>query len=409
MHIHLEPLGGIAGDMFVASVLDAFPHLEAELRAAFITAGLDKICRIERHPHCDKGLTGSRFEVRSAHPPREDDSCAKHPHRHYADIVALINDAPLPSGVQARALDIFTLLAKVEARIHGVDIKAVGFHEIGAWDSIADICAAAFCIEQLDATWSSAPLPIGHGQIMTAHGKLPVPAPATARLLEGFPVFQDGIAGERITPTGAAIVRHLDPSFTPLRSSRRLQASGYGFGTKTWDQLANTLRILVFSEDCRPKVDSVGVCEFEIDDQTPEDLAIALEHLRQREEVLDINQSMLMGKKGRLTIHVRALVHPQAIDAFSQACLHETTTLGVRWQVVNRHIVDRATATVNHATKSYRIKQAWRPGNVSTVKLEADDLMNTSGGHAQRQSLRHLIESRARVEGREDRGENNDL
>ena len=399
----------MAGDMFVASVLDAFPHLEAELLAVFATAGLDKICRIERHPHCDKGLTGSRFKVLPAHSPHEGDSHEDHPHRHYADIVALIDDIPLPAGVQARALDIFMHLAKVEARIHGVDIKTVGFHEIGAWDSIADICAAAFCIEQLPTTWSSAPLPIGQGQIMTAHGKLPVPAPATARLLEGFPVFQDGIVGERITPTGAAIVRHLDPSFVPLRESRRLQASGYGFGTKTWDHLANILRILVFSEDCSLRTDSVGVCEFEIDDQTPEDLAIALEHLRQREEVLDINQSMTTGKKGRLTTHVRALVHPQAIEAFSQACFHESTTLGVRWQVVNRHIVDRATTTVTHDTKSYRIKRAWRPGNVSTVKLEADDLMHTPGGHAHRQSLRHLIESPARAGDREDRGENDDL
>lgn len=409
MHIHLEPVGGVAGDMFVASLLDAFPELEAQLRTAFAAAELDSVCHISRAAHHDGILTGSQFcvtpnpQTHTHHTHEhhqhgehsEHSEHGEHSHRHHSTIVDLFENATMPAGVRRRALDMFGHLARVEGRIHGIPISEVSFHEVGAWDSIADIWCAAFCIETLDATWSCTALPLGRGQVQTAHGTLPIPAPATARLLEGFPVFQDDIEGERVTPTGAAIIRHLNPSFEPMRTARTLTRSGYGFGTQRFDNLANTLRALVFESTHAHCSDTVGVCEFEIDDQSPEDLAIAIDNLRDRSGVLDISQATRFGKKGRIATHVRALVRPADIERFAGACLEETTSLGVRWQLVARHTLARAEGSVEHAGKTYRVKQAQRPHGTTTMKVEADELVSLDGGNAQREAVRRAVESKA--------------
>ncbi|MEM7251665.1 MAG: LarC family nickel insertion protein [Pseudomonadota bacterium] len=392
MHIHIEPVGGVAGDMFVAAICDAFPQLESALLAQFDEAGLNKVCTLARHDHNDGVLSGSRFSVTPA------EGEAGHHHRAYKTIVGLLTKASLEAGVRERALEMFQRLGEVEARIHGIELDAVSFHEVGAWDSIADIVAAAFCIEHLDATWSSSPLPLGQGFVNTAHGRLPVPAPATARLLEGMPMVQDELMGERITPTGAAILRHLDPSFEPLRDARVLSASGYGFGTKTFKGISNVLRVLAFAEPVTGSehngTETVAVVEFEVDDQVAEDLSIALENLRNVPGAVDVVQSAMYGKKGRLVTHLRGLVHLPAVDDFVERCFEETTTLGVRWYPAKRRVLERQERQVQEAGQTYRVKYARRPGGDS-VKMESDDLAPTTGGHQARQSLKASVEREA--------------
>ena len=421
MHIQLDPVGGIAGDMFAAAVLDAWPELEPPLVAALERAWLDAIATVERVDHSDHALTGSRFAVRETsggdRDPRvhETDRTDREPHVHdsdghgdgddhepvhehhlYRDIRTLLEESDLDSGVRARSLDIFARLAAAESAVHGVPLEDVSFHEVGAWDSIADIVCAAWLIERLDAAWSCGPLPIGRGRIDTSHGRLPVPAPATVELLRGMVVDQDTHLGERVTPTGAAIVSHLAPSFASLPGPMRLDRSGTGFGTSRLPGTSNVLRLLAFEPiemlDASVHRERIAVCEFEIDDQTGEDLALALDRLRNVGGVLDVSSHAMTGKKGRISIHVRLLARIGAVEAVIESCFRETTTLGVRWHEVSRAALGRASATVTVDGRSVRVKSAHRPGDIRTAKAEIDDLAGVAGGHATRQWMRASVE-----------------
>ena len=418
MHIQLDPVGGIAGDMFAAAVLDAWPELEPDLAGALARSGLDAIATVERVDHADHALTGSRFEVREADSTARESSCRRgghshddgadsgadggtdgesgHEHHLYRDIRTLLRDSELDPGVRSRALDIFARLARAESVVHGVPIDDVSFHEVGAYDSIADVVCAGWLIDRLDATWSCGPLPIGRGRVDSAHGRLPVPAPATVELLRGMIVDQDTLHGERITPTGAAIVSHLEPSFEPIPGAMRLDRSGVGFGTSRLPGTSNVLRLLAFrpSDELGFPVhrERIGVVEFEVDDQTGEDLALALDRLRDLDGVLDVSSHGVNGKKGRLAVHVRLLARIATMDSVIESSFRETTTLGVRWREMNRATLPRESATVMVDGRSVRVKSARRPGPARTTKAEIDDLAPMSGGHADRERLRTMAE-----------------
>ena len=427
MHIQLDPVGGIAGDMFAAAVLDAWPELERPLVAALERAGLDAIATVERIDHSDHALTGSRFAVhetsrgdgephvhdgdehrhgdghRHDDEHRQDDGHrhvashdSTHEHHLYRDIRSLLSTSDLDSGVRTRALDIFARLAAAESTVHGVPVEDVSFHEVGAYDSIADVVCAAWLIERLDAEWSCGPLPIGQGRVNTSHGRLPVPAPATVELLRGMVVDQDTHHGERITPTGAAIVSHLAPSFDPLPGPMRLDRSGMGFGTSRLPGTSNVLRLLAFRPvggvDASVRRERIAVCEFEIDDQTGEDLALALDRLRDLDGVLDVSSHAMHGKKGRLAVHVRLLARIAAVESAIESCFRETTTLGVRWHEVSRAVLPRESVTAMVDGRPVRVKSARRPGEILTSKAEIDDLAPVAGGHAVREQVRASAE-----------------
>lgn len=413
MHLHLDPVGGVAGDMFAAALLDIWPELEAGLINMLAETGLDHLVTVQRLDHNDQVLTGSRFHVQARHEDPSDDhhhghnhhhehehdhAHGHHSHRGFRDIRKLLQNAHLADGVLRRALDIFQLLAVAEAKVHGIDPEEVEFHEVGAWDSIADIVTAAWLIETIGiSSCSCSSLPMGRGRVNTAHGLLPVPAPATALLLEGFPLFQDDYQGERITPTGAAILRHLQPDFEPLPGSMRLMHSGIGFGSKTFAGMSNILRALLFEtesaarrfeQDSLIRSDQVALCQFEIDDQSPEDLALALDRLRTQQGVLDITQTAAFGKKNRLMMHIQMLVKPALLETVIRQCLSETSTLGIRWQIVQRALLERRIESRTVDGHELRIKHTQRPDNQVTVKVESDDLKTTEGGFYGRETLR---------------------
>lgn len=381
-HLHLDAIGGVAGDMFVAALLDAEPaHASACLLAAEAVSGAR--CRLV--PHGDPVLSGTRFDV--ADPGHQH----HHAHTAWADIRARLQAADLPAAARHHALGIFALLAEAEARVHGVALDAVTFHEVGAVDSIADIVAAAWLIAaQGDAdgaaTWSVGALPLGGGRVRTAHGMLPVPAPATALLLEGFLMIDDGISGERVTPTGAAILRHLGAHAASPATARRLLGTGIGFGTRTLPNLPNVLRVLIGAEappvaPAGQMVRELSVIEFEVDDQTPEDLAVALDHIRRVAGVLDVTQAPALGKKGRACAHVQVLAEPAAQEAAVAACFAETSTIGLRTRVTAARMLPRETAERGEA----RVKRVERPGGVTT-KAESDDLAHIQGYAARRRA-----------------------
>lgn len=396
MHLHLDPVGGIAGDMFIAALLDAFPQLRAGLDAALAKVGLPPGSHCAVLAHSDGTLSGTRFDVRlpadSAH------AAAGHHHAHVglAAIRAAIAGMGLDAAVAARAGAIFTVLAEAEAAVHGVGVDQVEFHEVGALDSIADIVGAAWLIEALGpATWSVGALPLGSGRVRCAHGLLPVPAPAVVKLLKGYAFVDDGLPGERVTPTGAAILRQLACSAGIGPQPGRLSASGLGFGARTLPGLANVLRVLAFDPTQAPAADQVALLAFEVDDQTPEDLALGLERLRAGDGVLDVVQSPVYGKKGRIAAQVQVLARPQCLDATLAACFAETTTLGVRHQLIARSLLERSQKTIGSAAgTAVRVKLARRPDGTLSAKAESEDL-RAGGDRSGREALRRDSEAAA--------------
>lgn len=379
-HIHLDPLGGVAGDMFVAAMLDAFPeHREPAVAAA--QAASEAACRLV--PHSDGTLAGARFEVLER--PR------RHAHAHWRSIRARLEASALPVGVLAHALGIFSMLADAEARVHGVAPDDVVFHEVGAADSIADIVAAAWLIDAAGpATWSVSSLPAGSGRVLTAHGPMPVPAPAAALLLEGFATHDDGIPGERVTPTGAAILRHL--GCANRRAAGVLRQTGYGFGARKLPGISNCLRVLVSESETASSAGhrALTVVSFEVDDQSGEDLAAGLERIRAMEAVHDVVQMAAFGKKSRLAVHVQVLCRPDAEDAVVDACFSQTSTIGLRTHVVQGRALPRRLSQVEVDGHMVQVKLAERPGAL-TGKAEADHVLQQPD-RAARERLRREAE-----------------
>lgn len=375
--IHLDAVGGVAGDMFVAALLDAFPQLVGRVladAAAVLPDGAGT-------PFLREGLSGGlavrRFGLAieaHAHETTPHDHEPAHHHSHalhgagtYRDMRARIAAARLSAGTAEHACAILALIAQAEAALHRVPVDEVHFHEIADWDSLLDVVAAGSLAGALEgAEWTVSPLPLGGGLVKTQHGLLPAPAPATAALLDGFDWRDDGVAGERVTPTGAAILTHLArPGRSP---GGRLAASGTGAGTRDLPGMPNVLRVLVF-EGAAPDGDVVAVLECEIDDMTGEEIGTATERLRAEEGVLDVSFDQRFGKKGRPMVALRLLARPDRAEAAARACFAQTSTLGLRLREERRLILERAAGEVDGVA----VKRAARPGG-DTVKAESDAL-----------------------------------
>lgn len=384
--IHLDPVGGISGDMFLAAMLDAFPELEDGFKEVISAIGFEQKLNVTRIDHDNGVLTGSRVtveeleeqQVHRHHPKHHHPHI--HSHHHFRDIREMLQASNLKDSVKNRAIDIFAILADAEGRVHGVDPENVAFHEVGALDSIADITLAAYLIDAVgNAEWSTNPIPMGSGRIQSDHGTLPIPAPATLLLLNELPVFDDGFPGERITPTGAAILKHLQPKEGGPKSHMTLRRSGMGFGTKTFDDLPNVLRLIAFESKQTTDDDQIAALEFEIDDQTGEDLAIGLEVIRAHPGVLDVVTFSVFGKKNRLAQSVRVLCKPDATEDVQTVCFQQTTTLGIRTQHINRTTLKRQFVQ----SADGQVKIATRPNGI-TAKVEIDDVAQLGKTHMER-------------------------
>ncbi|MDP6182205.1 MAG: LarC family nickel insertion protein [Gammaproteobacteria bacterium] len=393
MHLHLDPVGGVAGDMFVAAMLDAFPDLVDPVLHALSNGGLLAEIKCEVVSHTDHVLSGSKFEVVG---PPADQHEQQHHHLPFHQLRAQLAASSLEAEVKRHAIDIFELLAQAEAKVHGARIEDVTFHEVAAWDSIADIVTTAILIDAVGApSWSAGPLPLGSGRVRCAHGELPVPAPATTLLLEGFSVFDDGLTGERVTPTGAAILKYLGCNKALGGRPRVLSKSGIGFGTRRFPGISNILRVLVFhEEDTEVKAtDEVAVLSFEVDDQTGEDLAVGLERIRAHPGVLDVAQIPAFGKKGRMLSHIQVLARPVDWNDVGKLCFRETSTLGVRWLMTPRLTLARDQTSVDAEGREVSVKIAQRPDSISSVKAEMDDIARHANGHIERENLRQIAEA----------------
>ena len=430
LHLHFDPLSGIAGDMTVAALIDVgvpravvaeaiaamgvpglrvsferrqrgayvgtgfvvhMPGGEAKgVKAARRAQGRDKpaappASHDHDHDHGDHDHDHDHGDHDHDHgagllsPPRRQASGAarsasRHDHRDYAQIRSLLKRAPLDPDVKALAAEIFARIAEAEAGLHGTPIDRIAFHEVGAYDSIADVVGAAAAIVWLAPTGiSSSPPVVGTGQVRTAHGLVPIPAPATAHLLQGIPISCEG-QGELTTPTGAAILAAVVDHFGAA-PPQRLAAQGFGAGTRELLDRANVLRVMLGEPLGQPLADSpadVTLIETNVDDMNPQLVAPLIEALLAAGAV-DAWATPILMKKGRPALTLSALAPPGAEDAVTLAFFEHSSTIGVRTSPRGRTVLERAQESVKTAYGTVTIKLSARQGRVLSATPEFED------------------------------------
>ncbi|MBX7113895.1 MAG: nickel pincer cofactor biosynthesis protein LarC [Myxococcaceae bacterium] len=374
--LYLEPIGGIAGDMFLASALDLgvdAQALEAQLRRLNLPGWQLKVSKQKRHE-----ITGTHLDVLiDAEPAHAHSHGHEHPHRSLKDIRGLIGASSLSPRVKEDALRVFQVIGEAEAKIHGVPVDTVSFHEVGAIDSIVDICGAAVVLELLGypAVYASPP-PLGSGTTRIAHGVVPVPVPATLEILKGTPVRFEGL-GELTTPTGAGLLK----AFAHMKAPPPLTVEriGYGVGTKDFADRANVLRACL--GQAAVTANALCVLEANVDDCSPQLLAMAMESALQA-GALDVWVTPVTMKKGRPGHLFGALVPVQRREAITLQLFKETTTLGIRSHAVERTALARTYETVSTPWGPVRLKIGFsEKGGELNVHPEFDDCRALAEAH----------------------------
>ncbi len=401
LHLHFEPTSGIAGDMAVAALVDlGVPaavvtgaiagmgvrglsvRFARRRRGAFVgrvfdvRGPTDRSGRArrregeERHTHSDH----AHHDHDHSHAADQADAQSGHPHRDYAEVRRLLARARLEPAARRLAGEIFARIAEVEAKLHGVRVDRVGFHEVGAYDSIADVVGIAAAIAYLaPASVGSLPPVVGTGYVRTAHGPVPVPAPATAALLAGVPIVPEG-DGELTTPTGAAILAAVVDRYGAL-PPMRIRAVGYGAGTRELADRANVLRAVVgepLGVADAPAAPRVTLLAANIDDMSPELVAPFTEALAAAGAV-DVWTTPIVMKKGRAGVQVSALAPPDVAGAVERAFFVHSTTLGIRRSEVDRVVLARSFAPVTTPYGRVRVKLAALDGEVVGTHPELEE------------------------------------
>ncbi|WP_339723091.1 LarC family nickel insertion protein [uncultured Paraglaciecola sp.] len=375
LHIHLDIVGGIAGDMFIAAILDTFEELQSEVLEAVAMVLPEEAGTAKLFQGLNSGISGLRFQLESL-------AAEKHTHHHehshhhttYQYLCQLLRQSSLEAKVVEVAIDIFTIIAKAEAKIHSKTLEDVHFHELADWDSLMDVVASATILSTLSqCSWSISKLPLGGGLVQTQHGLIPVPAPATAEILMGFDFFDDGIQGERITPTGAAILRYLsDKALITQPQQGVLRATGYGLGTKVFPGMPNILRVMTFDKQKKTdeQQETVVLIEFDVDDMTAEELALSVDLIRAYQGVVDVVVQTARGKKNRAVELIRILANSEYYQTIIDYCFLQTTTIGLRYRFETRRYLNREL----HDIDGDAYKSVTRPDGSQTIKIEHDQL-----------------------------------
>jgi hypothetical protein len=402
---YLECFSGISGDMLLGALVDAglpFACLEETAAALNIDARLE-MRRLSRG-----GLAATKVDVitdegsgnrdqRSEHEHSHEHGHHDHahhghehehhshthaPHRSLSAIIAIIQAAPLSDSVKQRSIRAFQLLGEAEAAIHSVPVEEVHFHEVGAVDTIVDIVCSAAGVEALSVDrWLASPLNVGSGTVVCQHGTLPVPAPATLALLADAPVYAAGPPMERVTPTGAVLLRMLNVQYAPLPAMRVLK-TGYGAGGRETAGQPNLLRLLVGEESNLITEDSVAVIETVIDDSNPQLLAYVSEKLLEA-GAWDVYRSSVQMKKGRSGVQMTVLCRPDLVPVLQELLFRETTSIGLRWRLEHKIALAREFAEVETRWGNVRIKIAHLPnGERVNAQPEYEDCRRLAVEHS---------------------------
>jgi uncharacterized protein (TIGR00299 family) protein len=404
--LYFDCFSGAAGDMILGALIDAGVPI-ADVRRALgglaltpDTVSADPVIRCgiratrfrvagERppadHAHDDgheHGQHHHRGHDQPAHEPDAPDGDERHVHVHrtLTEIFRLIDGCALSAEGKDRAKALFERLGEAEAAIHGTTLDRVHLHEVGALDSIVDIVGTVFAMEtlRLDKVVSS-PLNIGGGTIHSAHGAYPVPAPATARLLQGVPVYSGAQRVELVTPTGALLVTAYASEFGPV-PAMAIRAIGYGAGTRDFADAPNVLRVLIGDADATAPSHSVVAIEAEIDDMNPQIFGLLMDRLL-AEGALDVFYTPIQMKKNRPGTLLTVIATPSVRNRLTSIVFRETTTIGVRYREMTRECLDREVVVVQTALGPVRVKVARRDGEVLNASPEFDDCVRLATEH----------------------------
>jgi uncharacterized protein (TIGR00299 family) protein len=340
---YFDAFSGISGDMTVGALLDAGADW-IQLEGALLNLGLGARFRVEKTKR--KGISATKFHVEFEEQKK---------HRHLPHIEKIILEGNLPENAKRNSLAVFRRLGEAEAKSHDVPIEKVHFHEVGAVDSICDIVGACVALDLLGVQEvRGSKINVGSGTVNTEHGVLPVPAPATAELLKGAPIYAAGPEAELTTPTGAALLTTLASGFGTLPSVN-VQAQGFGAGTKDFPTQANVLRVLIGERTYATEAADVFVLEANIDDATPQVLGYAMERLLEA-GALDVTLTPIYMKKNRPATMLSVLSKLEAREQLAAILFAETPTLGIRIHQAERRILARNVTTVETPYGTVRIK-----------------------------------------------------
>ena len=363
--VFLDCSMGAAGDMLSAALLELCPDRDAAL-ARLNAVGIPGVSyRAERAEKC--GIAGTRLRV--TYEGAEEGGVEQPRHSRgmrLGDIKTLINGLNMPPKAIADAGKIYDMLAAAEAAAHGRPMEHIHFHELGTMDAVADICAACTLMSELspDRVVCS-PVRVGYGTVSCAHGILPVPAPATAALLEGVPVYAGDIQGEMCTPTGAAIIKYFSAGFSNL-PAMTVSRVGIGVGMRDFPT-ANCVRAMLGAEN-----DAVTELCCDVDDMTPEDVGYAVGILR-RSGALDVSWQAEGMKKDRPGIRISVLCRREDRDALVQLMFKYTSNIGIRETLCARFVLRRGAGSVETPWGAVRTKVSQGYG-VRREKPEYDDI-----------------------------------
>lgn len=404
--LYLDCGMGAAGDMLAAALLELLPDADgfvSELNAL----GLPGV-EVRREESVKCGVRGTHLAVlvRGAEEESEDVLPGHgheeshhhhhhgHPHVSRREVEERIAALPVPERVREHVRAVYDLVAQAESAVHGVEVGEIHFHELGALDALVDITAVCLLMDRLapDRVVAS-PVRVGSGSVRCAHGILPVPAPATARLLEGIPVYGGEFAGELCTPTGAALLRHFITEFGSL-PSLRVQAVGYGMGKKDFPA-ANCVRALL--GEAAEEKNRVCRLACNLDDMTAEEIGFAMDRLYEGGALEAYTLAAGM-KKSRPGTVLAVLCAPEDREKMAELLFRHTTTIGVREEIMNRYVLSRSTETAETPLGPVRVKRSAGYG-VERTKAEYDDLARLAAAHGMTLGeVRRLIEEKGRKE-----------
>jgi uncharacterized protein (TIGR00299 family) protein len=387
-HAHFDCPSGAAGDMILGALVDAgveFHALEAEL-ATLRLPGYSLECREVMKAGFRATKIGVNVDGRARQQPS---------HRNLRAILDILERSGLSAEVKGRATRIFTRLAEAEARVHGTTIDAVHFHDVGAIDAIVDITGACIGLDLLGAeTVSCGALPLGGGFVDGPHGRIPVPGPATAELLKGFPIIDTGVKRELVTPTGAAILTTLCSAAASM-PGMTVRAVGCGAGTMELDT-PNIIRVFIGETVERPTTERICQVETTVDDMSPQLYEPLMERLFEA-GALDVYLTPVLMKKSRPGVVVTALCEHDVVAALTRVCFAESTTIGVRWTTYQRQRLPREIVTLQTSLGPLAFKVSRLDGRAVTVTPEFDDVRRVARDKGM--TVREALEQ-VRAEGR---------
>jgi uncharacterized protein (TIGR00299 family) protein len=357
--LYFDCFAGASGDMILGAMVDAGVESQ-ELQSRLALLGVEGYSlsfeKVDR-----SGISAMHARVQTE---------PEHAHRHLRDILKIIGESQLSAGVKARASRIFTRLAEAEGRVHNKPAEQIHFHEVGALDAIIDVVGAAICFELLGIErFVCSPLHVGSGMVDMEHGRFPMPPPAVTELLRGAPIYATEIPGELVTPTGAAIITSVCEEFGAL-PALRLDASGYGAGTRSYERFPNVLRVLIGEDEgAEQPVQKLWMIETNVDDMPGETLGFVMERAQEL-GALDCYFTPVQMKKSRPAVLLSILCSKDELESLTQMLFAETTTLGVRSYEVNRRALDRRIVRVETRYGPIDVKVAEMNGVVTNAKPE---------------------------------------